>query len=70
MPPHAERACFDAAPTRLAVRLEPRTRSPISCGACVSECSVEAIFDEDDLPARWAGHAAINAELFAVKRPG
>lgn len=39
----------------------------ISCGACESECPVDAIFDEDDLPARWAGYRAINAGFFAAK---
>ena len=26
------------------------------CGACVAECPVEAIFHEDDVPAKWAGY--------------
>ncbi|WP_308474568.1 ferredoxin [[Mycobacterium] kokjensenii] len=32
---------------------------------CEPVCSVEAIFYEDDLPQRWAGFAAINAEFFS-----
>jgi NAD-dependent dihydropyrimidine dehydrogenase PreA subunit len=40
----------------------------ISCGACESECPVEAIFDEDELPAKWAGYRAINAEFFAARQ--
>jgi ferredoxin len=40
----------------------------ICCGACVSECPVEAIFDEDDVPA--ASHASIeaNAAFFRLRR--
>ena len=36
-----------------------------SCGACIEECPVSAIFDEDDLPAAWAGYREINAAFFA-----
>lgn len=34
----------------------------IDCGACVPECPVEAIFLEEDLPAKWAHYTAINAK--------
>jgi NAD-dependent dihydropyrimidine dehydrogenase PreA subunit len=37
----------------------------ICCGACQSECPVGAIFDEDDVPAKWRGYVALNAEFFA-----
>lgn len=33
------------------------------CGACASVCPVSAIFDEDDLPARWQGYREL-AEAF------
>jgi ferredoxin len=38
----------------------------IDCGACVSECPVEAIFADTDMPARWAEFLPVNAERVAV----
>jgi ferredoxin len=38
----------------------------IDCGACVSECPVEAIFAEHDVPARWHSCIALNAERSAA----
>ena len=35
----------------------------IDCGACVPECPVEAIFDEDDVPDKWAEYIELNATL-------
>jgi ferredoxin len=35
----------------------------IDCGACVPECPTEAIFDEQELPAKWAEWTEINAKL-------
>jgi ferredoxin len=35
----------------------------IDCGACVPECPVEAIFEEDDTPAKWTDYIEINATL-------
>ena len=37
----------------------------IDCGACVPECPVEAIFDDDDLPEKWSAYREINARLSA-----
>ena len=37
----------------------------IDCGACVPECPTEAIFDEQELPAKWAEYLEINARLAA-----
>ncbi len=34
------------------------------CGACVFECPVNAIFDEDDVPEQWRGYIIRNAEAF------
>ena len=34
----------------------------IDCGACVPECPVEAIFDEDELPEKWETFKEINAK--------
>jgi ferredoxin len=35
----------------------------ISCGQCLPECPVEAIFDEPDVPAPWQEFIALNAEM-------
>jgi ferredoxin len=37
----------------------------IDCGACVPECPVEAIFEEDDIPAKWGEYIELNAVLAA-----
>ena len=34
----------------------------IDCEACVSECPVEAIFHEDNLPVKWQSFLQLNAE--------
>ena len=36
----------------------------IDCGACVPECPVEAIFEEDDVP-KWSEYIELNATLAA-----
>ena len=40
----------------------------IMCGACVPECPSEAIFSEDDLPAKWKEYTQINRD-FSKKWP-
>ena len=40
----------------------------IDCGACVPECPVDAIFDEPDLPEKWAHFKKINADWYAEKK--
>lgn len=35
----------------------------IDCYNCIPECPVEAIFQEDDVPEKWAGYVALNADL-------
>jgi ferredoxin len=48
----------------------------IDCGACVPECPTEAIFSQDDLPAKWSEYLKLNATLAAnwpvitAKKPG
>jgi ferredoxin len=37
----------------------------IDCGACIPECPAEAIFLDEDLPAKWQSFIALNAELAA-----
>jgi NAD-dependent dihydropyrimidine dehydrogenase PreA subunit len=36
----------------------------ISCGACEPECPVDAIFEDDDTPEKWASYIQKNAEFF------
>ena len=33
----------------------------IDCGLCVQECPVGAIFQESDVPNKWASYIALNA---------
>ena len=40
----------------------------IDCGACVPECPVEAIFEEDDVPGQWVEYIELNAN-FAAQWP-
>lgn len=34
----------------------------IDCGACVSECPVQAIYPDSDVPAQWAKYVALNKD--------
>lgn len=40
----------------------------IDCGACAPECPVDAIFDEAELPEKWAQYTKINADWYAQNR--
>jgi NAD-dependent dihydropyrimidine dehydrogenase PreA subunit len=42
----------------------------IDCGACEPVCPVEAIYYEDDLPARWGAFTDDNARFFHSPLPG
>ena len=37
----------------------------IDCNACVPECPVEAIFLDEDVPAKWAEYIELNERLAA-----
>ena len=37
----------------------------IDCGACVPECPTEAIFEETEVPEKWADYTELNAKLSA-----
>lgn len=37
----------------------------ISCGACEPECPVDAIFEDEEVPAKWASYVEKNREFFA-----
>jgi NAD-dependent dihydropyrimidine dehydrogenase PreA subunit len=39
----------------------------ISCGACEPECPVDAIFEDEELPAKWSNYAALNADFFKTR---
>ena len=41
----------------------------IDCDACVSECPVEAIFHEDNVPPQWRDFIALNAEMVKTCPP-
>lgn len=41
----------------------------VDCHACVSECPVEAIFPEDDVPEPWREYIALNAEMSQICPP-
>lgn len=60
--PHEERALKLAS-----IQLYIDPNECIDCNACVSECPVEAIFEEDDVPE--ASHASIeaNATFFRAR---
>ena len=38
----------------------------LDCDACRTECPVEAIFYEEDVPEPWKGFIPLNAEMSAV----
>jgi NAD-dependent dihydropyrimidine dehydrogenase PreA subunit len=42
----------------------------VDCGACEPVCPVEAIYYEDDLPAKWQPYLEDNARFFAQALPG
>jgi ferredoxin len=42
----------------------------IDCGACEPECPTTAIFEESELPSKWAVYKDINAVVTAVKKVG
>jgi NAD-dependent dihydropyrimidine dehydrogenase PreA subunit len=42
-------------------------QSCIDCAACVSECPVDAIFHENDVPTPWREYVGRNAAFFAPR---
>lgn len=36
----------------------------ISCGACEPECPVDAIFEDEEIPEKWAKYVELNVEFF------
>jgi ferredoxin len=41
----------------------------IDCGACVTECPVEAIFLDREVPEKWSSFVQLNAERVKVLKP-
>ena len=41
----------------------------IDCGACEPECPTTAIFEEDDLPEKWAVYTPLNAVFSGAEEP-
>lgn len=37
----------------------------VNCGACVNACPVDAIYEQDNLPEKWAHYTNINRDYFA-----
>jgi ferredoxin len=56
--------CFYEGPNFLVIHPE----ECIDCGACEPVCPTKAIFRDDDLPEKWRGYVALNADL-ALKWP-
>ena len=42
----------------------------VDCGACEPVCPVEAIYYEDDVPAKWTVYTEDNARFFTDQLPG
>ncbi len=70
-------SCVDACPTDAIVEHRPADRASelpnqlfvnpelcISCNQCAPECPWDAIYDEDDVPARFAADVALNRRAF------
>ena len=41
----------------------------IDCEACIPECPVEAIFRDDNVPAKWSAFIQLNADRVKVLKP-
>jgi len=41
----------------------------IDCGACIPECPVGAIFQDDDVPAQWTSYVQLNADRVRMLKP-
>jgi len=69
-----DRACVDACPVDCIYEggrsLYIHPDECVDCGACEPVCPVEAIYYEDDLPARWKVYTEDNARFFTEPLPG
>ena len=55
--------CFREGESMLFILPDTHSEGCINCEACVAECPVEAIFDENDVPEQWKDYIALNAEM-------
>mgnify|MGYP001578602913 FL=1 len=55
-------ADFDREAARRQLFIHPE--ECIDCGACESECPVEAIFAEEEVPEEWKEFTDLNAKIF------
>jgi len=62
--PRKDEAGFAAAPQ---LYIDPD--NCIGCGACVPVCPVAAIYEEEELPAKWQRFAQVNADWFSLDGP-
>ena len=42
----------------------------IDCGLCEAECPVDAIFEDDEVPAIWSRFVALNADWYQRQENG
>lgn len=54
--------CFHEGPDMLFIDPE----NCIDCGACIVECPVEAIYQDDELPEEFSGDLALNAKMVEI----
>jgi ferredoxin len=63
-----DRSCVDVCPVDCIYEGEDQLYihpdECIDCGACVPECPVTAIFDEEEVPPNWASYTAKNRDVF------
>lgn len=63
-----DHACVDVCPVECFYEGEEmlyiHPEECIDCGACVPECPVAAIFEENDVPEQWKDYIAKNADVF------
>lgn len=63
-----EHACVDACPVECFYQAEDQLlihpEECIDCGACATECPVNAIFEVGNVPEKWKGYIAKNLAPF------
>jgi NAD-dependent dihydropyrimidine dehydrogenase PreA subunit len=69
-----DKACVDVCPVDCIYEAEDQLYihpdECIDCGACEPECPTTAIFEESELPAKWAVYKEINAVVSGAKSAG